>query len=223
MPSATFAAAFFAGLLEKDRRLLNDLKLQTLYLLDPNPLDGKIKHLTDIESEALRALAAAAEPDLGILLDANLTRSRLRDNAHTSGRAALAKWFKKARFLNKIHPLIEEVLEASNAHPRQLLEELGDEVPPTALPAEDIIHSDIELGVANAVFGPNVLSAARLTSTQVKIIKILMHHVWNRLRKSRQHMFKTMSKRKAAWLEAERGTPKAITLDTLLIRQSHQK
>ena len=211
MPSINLSAAFFVGLLEKNRRLLKDPDFQALYNLDKNPLDGEIERLSLSESESLRALAAAAEPNPQILLDAEPSRSRLKDNAHAAGKAALAKWFQKKKIAVKIHSSIDRVLEESKAHPRQLLEDLGDEVSPLALPDEDIVHSDIELGVAIAVFGRNAVST-RLTSIQVKIIKAIMHHVWNRLRKERRRMHESMSIKKAAWLEAERGKSTVVDL-----------
>jgi hypothetical protein len=209
MPSATLGSAFFAGLLENNRRLLNDADLWSLYHLKSDPLDGDIPHLSKSESESLRALAAYAEPNPSLLLDSDSSRSRLKDNAHASGRAALATWFSKLRIPSKLHSSIEQVLEDSNAHPRQLLEENCDDIAPETLPDEAIIHSDVELGVAIAVFGPNAV-ASRLTGLQVKIIKAIMHHEWNRLRKQRQRMYRTMSGRKVAWLEAEQCGSTAI-------------
>lgn len=212
MPSVSLCAAFFTGLLEKHRRLLNDPVLQTLYDFDGSLLDGEITHLTKSESDSLRSLAAVVEPDLGILLDSQPRRSRLRDDAHVTGKAALSKWFQKSKIAAKIHSSVETVLEESNAHPRQLLEDPDDDTLPTALPDEETIHSDVELGVAIAVFGRNVL-CPRLTSIQVKIVKIVMHHEWNRLRKVRQRMYKSMSEKKAAWLEAEKSELAAFNED----------
>jgi len=211
MPTISLSATFFAGSLEKSRRLLKDPDFQALYSLGKSPLDDKIEHLNLSESESLRALAVVAEPNLQILLDAEPSRSRLKDNAHAAGKAALAKWFRKKKMSLKRHSSIDKVLEESKAHPWQLLEDLEDEVSPLALPDEDIIHSNIELGVAITVFGRNAVFP-QLTSIQVKIIKAIMHHVWNRLRKERQRMHKSMSAKKAAWLEAERGKSTFIDL-----------
>jgi hypothetical protein len=204
MPSVPLSAAFFVGLLEKKRRLLNDEDLQLLYDFGSHPIDGKVKYLSESESKSLQSLAAAVEPDHTILLDSKPKKGRLKDDAYSSGSAALAKWFKKAKISSKIHSSVETVLEESNAHPRQLLEDEEEEISPMALPDEETIHSDIELGVAIAVFGCNVASP-RLTSVQVKLVKIIMHHVWNRLRKERQRMYKSMSAKKRAWLKAKKS------------------
>jgi hypothetical protein len=204
MPSANLSTIFLAGLLGKKPSMLENQELLDIYNLPENPFGGNIKHLSAEESQSLKDLITAAEPDPTILLDHGTERSRFRDNAHRSGKAALTRWFNKSGIPSKINKSIEEVLLAADAHPRQLLQETYSSIAPTALPEEDIIHSDIELGVAETVFGTGFVER-RLTGMQVKIIKAIMTHAWNRFRKIRQRMYKKLEAKKAAWLKAEAG------------------
>jgi hypothetical protein len=206
MPSISLGTAFLAGLLEKDGRLLRNPDLQSMYGLEDGSFDGGLQKLKPTEADAVKALVVAAKADITILLESEAGRSRLRNNLHQDGKKAIGTWLSKTGITSKIHASIEEVLTLSNCHPRQILEDVDEDKSPTMLPDETTIHSEIELGVANAVFGPNAV-AIRISSHQVKIIKAIMHHVWNRLRKERTRMYKLMQERKQAWMTAKNGKP----------------
>lgn len=227
MPSLSMPAAWLVALLHRKSRLMTDDDFLAVYGFQPSFLKvSSIDQVPAADQSFILAFVVAAEAKVEgderttFIVGGRKKKGAAVDNAHNRGRKAYTEWFRRQKLTAKIHSLINDILFENDAHPQNLIQNLTedeeDELDDNGMLSVVSIHSQIEVPVATAVFGVNVMTSTMIPPAIQASMGAFLHHFWEKCRKARRRAYTQMETRKKRWLEARGGTHRICQPLTLL-------